>query len=450
MQPQTICKTVHQYNKYPVSGEDMNRLLAIAEDCKKVKNYVFQRYSGINSLAKLYPGYTIQNEMTKSGLRKALALPSVYFYLSIFDALGAIKTQWTMTKSKVLDLATRNERLTQEEKNYIRFILNVSNVFEAVLNQKTACNLPTALCKQYEAAGSQIDREKLDRYLCRQVRKYKKTLRADTAQGFSLTEKAYRYGDGGIYIAAKEPRQRIYIPLTDTNQYHRQIHIKLYPEESRIELNVPIDVRVRSRADYTNIIGIAMGVNTMLTTDAGHCFGSDLGKLHDDYAEWVRMQTSRYHKNKTANPGRKKYHAVRGRYEERLHSYINQELNRFLREEKPKIIYIAKLPGTQAQTGNRNRNKKANHSLTMWQRGYIRKRLIQKCAENSVALIEVFGKDVSRECSVCGCIGVKEQGVYICPVCGYSDAEKVNTARNVKKRGECGRGLSARAAREEK
>lgn len=150
MQPQTICKTVHQYNKYPVSGKDMNRLLAIAEDCQKVKNYVFQRYSGINS------------------------------------------------------------------------------------------------------------------------------------------------------------------PLTDTNQYHRQIHIKLYPEESRIELNVPIDVRVRSRADYTSTIGIAMGVNTMLTADAGHCFGSDLGKLHDDYAEWVRMQTSCYHKNKTANPGRKKYHAVRG------------------------------------------------------------------------------------------------------------------------------------------
>lgn len=86
----------------------------------------------------------------------------------------------------------------------------------------------------------------------------------------------------------------------------------------------------------------------------------------------------------------------------------------------------------------------------MWQRGYIRKRLIQKCAENFVALIEVFGKDVSRECSVCGCIGAKEQGVYICPVCGYSDAEKVNTARNVKKRGESGRKLSVSAAREEK
>ena len=35
-----VCKTVHQYNKEPVSSEDMQRLLDIAEDFRKVKNYV--------------------------------------------------------------------------------------------------------------------------------------------------------------------------------------------------------------------------------------------------------------------------------------------------------------------------------------------------------------------------------------------------------------------------
>lgn len=102
---------------------------------------------------------------------------------------------------------------------------------------------------------------------------------------------------------------------------------------------IRLDVRVRKRAGYANVIGIAMGINTMLTTDRGHCFDRDFGKLHDEYAAWVRIQASRYHKNKTANPGRKKYHAVRGRYEECLHSDINQELNRFLREERLEIIY---------------------------------------------------------------------------------------------------------------
>ena len=90
MPPDKVCKTIHQYNKAPLAPEDMKKLEAIAADYQKVKRYVHQRYSGIGSLSKLYPGYTVQNEMTESGLRAELGLPSVYFYLAIFDALGAI------------------------------------------------------------------------------------------------------------------------------------------------------------------------------------------------------------------------------------------------------------------------------------------------------------------------------------------------------------------------
>ena len=82
----------------------MTKLQAVARDYAKVKNYVYQRYAGITGLSKIYPGYTVQNEMTRSGLREELGLPSVYFYLAIFDALGEIKSQWTRTKSKISKL----------------------------------------------------------------------------------------------------------------------------------------------------------------------------------------------------------------------------------------------------------------------------------------------------------------------------------------------------------
>ena len=120
------------------------------------------------------------------------------------------------------------------------------------------------------------------------------------------------------------------------------------------------------------------------------------------------------------------------RLEERLHSYINQELNRFLKEEKPQIVYIVKLPKPQAGGVNR----KINHSLAQWQRGYIRKRLAQKCAEQTIEIVEVLGKDISNECSVCGALGTKAEGKFQCLVCGYLEEEKMNTARNVKKRGQ--------------
>ena len=74
-----MCKTVHQYSKGVIPERDMEKLREIAEDYRKVKNYVYARYGSIGSLSKLYPGYTVQNEMTASGLSSDLEMPSVYF-----------------------------------------------------------------------------------------------------------------------------------------------------------------------------------------------------------------------------------------------------------------------------------------------------------------------------------------------------------------------------------
>ena len=99
MTENTICKTVSQYSSKPISVEDMRKLQEIAADYAKVKNYVYQRYSGIKSLSMLYPGYAIQNEMTKSGLRERLGLPSVYFYLAVFDQSAVVQDKSSSSKA---------------------------------------------------------------------------------------------------------------------------------------------------------------------------------------------------------------------------------------------------------------------------------------------------------------------------------------------------------------
>ena len=431
MPSEKICKTIHQYNKEPISAEDMHKLLEVAGDYKKVKNYVYTRFGGIASLSKLYPGYTVQNEMTGSGFRESLGMPSVYFYLAIFDALGDIKCQWTRTKTKILKLLNQNEGFYEEEKHYLRFLLKVNNAFEQVLNQKPI-ELPRAVQKQYEKVAAKVDTERLHKYLCRQVRKHHVKLHTDRADGFSIAERAYRYGDRGIYISIKEKRKRVFVPLTDGNQYKSQLYIKLFPEEHKIEIKAPIRVAVHSHEDYRKQVGVAVGLYTMLTTDEGNCYGKELGKYQTTYADWIREQTGSYNRNRGENPGRKKYSAKKRRLEEQLHSYMNQELNRFLKEEKPQVIYLVKLPKPHA----RGVNKKINHSMAQWQRGYMRKRLEQKCQEQAVEIVEVLGKNISNECSECGELGRKEKGEFVCPVCGYRAEEKVNTARNVTKRGQ--------------
>lgn len=430
MSKPVMCKTVHQYSKGVIPERDMEKLREIAEDYRKVKNYVYARYGSIGSLSKLYPGYTVQNEMTASGLRSDLEMPSVYFYLAVFDALGDIKAQWSRTKSKILELVGKHEGLSPEEKHYLRFLMKVNNAFEAVLNEKEI-RLPKELQKKQEELASLVDTEKLHRYLCRQARKYHEKQHTSAADGFALSEKAYRYGDHGIYISIKEKRKRVFVPLTDNNEYKRQLYIRLYPDEGKMEVRAPVNVAVKSHKDYTNVVGIAMGYHTMLTTDQGHRYGEELGRYQTEYAEWMRRQTGIYNRNRKDNPGREKYEARKRRYTSQLHSYINQELNRFLREEKPEVVYMAKLPKPYGGGVSR----KINHSVSMWQRGYIRRRLELKCSQQSVEMAEVFGKGISSTCSSCGAKGVKADGIFRCPLCGYESEEKVNTARNVKKRG---------------
>lgn len=428
--PETVCKTVCQYNKNSIKSEDMEKLMEIAEDYRKVKNYVYERYGGKGGLPKLYPGYTIQNEMTASGLRAELGMPSVYFYLAVFDALGNIKSQWTATKAEILRLIALNEGFTEEEKHYLRFLLKSPNAFEAVLNQKPV-QLPEEMQLKLNNLARQADTEKLHRYLCRQVRKHHVKLHSEQASGFSIAERAYRYADHGIYISTKQSRKRIFMLLTDNNRYKKQLYIKLYPEKNGMEIKVPLEVPVRCHSDYINQAGLAMGISAMLTTDEGHVYGEQFGSYQMKYAEWLREQAVSYSRNCGENPGRKKYYAKKKRYLEQLHSYINHELNRFFEMEKPQTVYIVKLPRPQAK----GPSKKINNSIALWQRGYIRKRLEQKCRERSVELIQVLGKDISCECSSCGAIGKKQDGYFVCLDCGYSVEEKTNTARNVLKRG---------------
>ena len=134
MAPDSICKIVCQYNQKPVPKGDMDKLLDIAQDYSRVKEYVCQRYGSVKSLSKIYPGYTVQNEMNRSGFREELGLPSVYFNLAVFDALKDIRSQWTRTKSVILERVGQNPGFSEEEKHYLRYVLKVSNAFDGILN----------------------------------------------------------------------------------------------------------------------------------------------------------------------------------------------------------------------------------------------------------------------------------------------------------------------------
>ena len=102
-----------------------------------------------------------------------------------------------------------------------------------------------------------------------------------------------------------------------------------------------------------------------------------------------------------------------------------------LETEKPGTVYYPKLP-PKSKAGV---NRRVNATVSMWQKGFVKSRLTQKCRERSIELAEVFAKGISTQCSNCGADGAKKDDLFRCPSCGLKLSERQNAARNVLKRG---------------
>ena len=351
--------------------------------------------------------------------------------MAIFDALADIKSLWTHTKKRIEKNIRENQNLTPEDRHYLRFVMKQSRCFEAILLEEDIV-LEEAWRKAYEKASAGVDEHRLRQYLRRQVRRHLRQPHTDGGYGFTVSPKGYRYADHGIYISIKEKRQRLFIPLTDNNSYERQITLRLYPEEGNVILAIPMEVKAKKYADYQNEVGLALGMRCMFVTDKGNVYGQRFLEYQSAVADYIRERMPGHRRNARNNPGKKKYSAGKARLEAALHAYINGEINRMLRTEKPRVLYFPKLPGTSKAGVSR----KVNASVALWQKGYVKSRLVQKCRERSVELVEVFGKGISSECSGCGSTGEKADGIFSCKACGLQIGERENTARNVLKRGQ--------------
>jgi len=365
-----VKKIVRQYNAVPLTDEDLEKLLTVAQEYRKVKNYVYQKYGGIKSLGKVYQGYTIQQEVLHAPFRTTINLPTIYVVLAIGEAVSNIKARWTDIRQQVQVNVSRHPDFSDEEKHYLRYALKMPPILAAILNR-------------------QDEREaKLNHYLCRQVRKaMPNKLMAKDGYSFSVSPKSgYRYKNQGIYISTAIPRKRVFIPLTDKNIYDREIKVILKPQRAGVEIQIPIDVKPKATTS-SKTVGVTIGWHSMLVTDEGHEYGKDFGKYQQKLAVLTRHQ--RHIASQPGNtPGQKKYLSRRHRLEEQLHSYINHVINIMLDTEEPGIICIPKMPPATSRKGNKYRT----HSLMLWQRGYIRKRLLLKCQLRGIEVQEVYGK----------------------------------------------------------
>lgn len=451
-----ICKALHQYSKGKISSENMDVLMEIGHGCMVTKNYIYQRYGGIKSLGKLYPGHAVEAEVKEAGFREKIGLPSVYFTASVNRALGDIKIMWARVKSGINDAASKNERFSPEDRHYIRFVVKVSGCLEGILNGKPA-SLSEEIQSKYESVIAELGDEtgqrvqSLNRYICRQTRKRLRRLHTDNATYFTMKKQGYRYGESegkhGIFLATKVNRQRMFIPLTDTNVYDRMLDIKLDPQKRKVEIIIPLLVNTKQHENYTNEIGISLGLWNMITTSTGNVYGSEFGKKQQEISRYILKEN--YQNGRENRSETQKYTTQKAKMDAALKNYINMEINRMLTQEKPGVIYMAKLPRNPgmhtAEPCDDQQFLKGTgdtHFLRMWRKGFVTERIQWKCQENGIENIEVIGKGISTECSICGQKGYVKGENFQCPACGFVENKKVNGARNALNRGKTGRQLN--------
>jgi transposase len=434
-------RTVRQYSK-PLPEETTEFLRGIAADCATVKNYVYRRYSGIGSLEKLYPGYTVQNEMNATSLRKDLNLPYTYYGLAIFDALRDIKSGWSNLKKKIIVLVRQNENLTDDGRHYIYTVLGRDRIYAAVLNGRE-----TERPKPFDGMNPDNFR-RLDNLIRRLTRRYKLPRReVAKADYFRVSSNAYAYKDGGIRLASRVSNRRIFIPLTDSAVYTKQITVRIL--ENRIELLVPVEAKPKRHPDYTGTTALALGYLTMCTAANGNGYGGELGRLLTERTE--RM----YEKNRLRGPcqgayrkslaegdrklaerikrnnlGARKFVARNNREMDAVRTYINTEINRMLETEKPAEVVI---PARSKQFAG-GMSKPAKQKLSRWTVGYVRRRLRDKCSLNGVRLTEVNGAYSGTVCAGCGRVGRRSNGLFVCDRCGARIPYPQNEAMNLLKK----------------
>ena len=290
------------------------------------------------------------------------------------------------------------------------------------------------------------DVKRLNNLLCRLTRKYLFSPETDRADSFRISPNGYSYKDGAIRIVCRVPRKRIAIPLKDERVFDRQIQIHI--RENSVALAVPVETGIRKHDDYINTVYVHIGYQDMFTLSNGNIYGQGLDELVSPETERLTRKNKERRKMYTVyvksgesgdrkkadsieanNFGRAKYDRQKEKNRLRTTDFINSEINRMLRSEKPGMVVITR-PVMKNRT--KYRSKSTNRKITRSFRGYIRERLAYKCRVNSIELVELHSGGTGSICSACGAEGKRQGPEFFCGNCGMKSTVSLNSARNIR------------------
>ncbi|MEG2364765.1 MAG: transposase [Terrisporobacter sp.] len=433
----TVIKNTKQYS-YELDKETLNELLIIGKKYTKVKNYVYSRFSGINSILLLGKDRKIRDEWVKTRFYEQWNLPARYWKLALSEAMVNIKSGWSNIKLRIKEQVKVNPNLSSDDKHYINYILKSNKLYHKILRNKKI-DIP----KVFE--GKRLKYKYLNNLIKRYTRKYKGRMPySNKSTIFSIDTGLYSYKDGYINITGLRKGKRLPIKLTDNNVRNKTLKVKIVG--NKLEIHCPLKVKCKKHKDYENIIGIDKGYKYLFAVSSDKFYGEKLNDYLSKETErlnQVNSQRNRFYAlynnhlengniQKATNIlennlGKIKYNHNKLKNDQRVKSYINQYLNQLIETEKPKEIVMENLDFVN---WNNKYPKSVKRKLSRWIKGYIRERLEYKCDYNNIKYTYINPAYTSKVCSICGQFGERNSDVFKCSNCGNLHAD-INASKNI-------------------
>jgi hypothetical protein len=264
-------KTVRQHS---LAVSSIDEIKDIAEAYTIVKNYVYSRYSGINSLL-LLTSYrkNIRDEWVKHNFAAPWKLPARYWKMALDEAVSNIKTEWSNTKHRVKIAVINNENLTEDERSFILYILKADSILYSILHREDF-KIPEKIKKL-------TIREK---YICKLIRRYIRKYKGSIAYShnktsFMIDNDMYEYkfidNNLNIYIQGFNRGQRIEVKLKDRNKHKGNIRVII--KDNAIELHKAKYIKVKNEErTEEKSIGIDKGYRCLIATSEKKFYGEKL------------------------------------------------------------------------------------------------------------------------------------------------------------------------------
>ena len=438
--------------EYEIKNE-LENLQEIGRNYRSDVNYFYSRYSGIKNINKI-DFKKIRDKDLKD--IKHLKLKGHYLQRCLNASLGNIKSMWSNTLRLIKSNINANNNLTEEEKHFLYIVIKSRAFVDYVINTNKSFDflLENKYFSKWKNNNKdfKIKEKKLRQYLRKQIRKMKPSISNSKKEDyFKIDKTLYNFKDNKLYISnPKKRRQRIELISKNTKQYQTEATVKI--DENKIRIGFPIKVKQKAlKNNEINEIGIDKGFIDLITTSNNKIYGHrycDEIKGHTDKYLLTQKERGRYwtlyYKYKTINPekaerikknnlGYIKFNKNKKLTKETKKKFINEAINRFIKEEKPTEIIVEDLSWTKKSKKKRYR---LGFDLSTWDKGYLQDRIEFKAYEKNITIIIVNPAYTSQICSCCYKLGKRVGKTFECNSCNQVLDADYNAAINIKKRKE--------------